>query len=160
NWPALPSLGRMNQVHGVLPHRVKETALSGYRRLSLRECDIAHISAGKLRPACCRWRGRSWPASAITVVKKTVRDRVSQADVLGPQLDWNDDLFRARQPWKVVPDGVGDIVWRKMRIVLLSHAGIGVSELAGNDRHWHRPHREQRAVGVTQNVKSDGRHDP
>jgi len=47
-----------------------------------------------------------------------------------------------------------------MRIVLLGHARIGVSELTGDHRHWHRPHGEQRAVGVTQDVKSDGRHDP
>ena len=31
------------------------------------------------------------------------------------------------------PDGVGDVAWRKMRVVLFGHARVGVTELSGDD---------------------------
>ena len=46
-----------------------------------------------------------------------------------------------------------------MRVMLFGHAGVGVAELAGDHRHRHRPHGEQRAVGVAQHMEADRRHD-
>jgi hypothetical protein len=51
---------------------------------------------------------------------------------------------------------VGDTVRRQMRIVLLSHPGVGMAELTGDHRHRHRPHGEDRSMGVTQHMESDG----
>jgi hypothetical protein len=41
-------------------------------------------------------------------------------------------------------DGIGDVAWRKMCVVLFRHAGVGV---AGDDTHRHAAHGERRAVG-------------
>jgi len=41
----------------------------------------------------------------------------------------------------------------------LGHAGVGVTELPGDDRHRHCPHGQDRGVSVPQDVETDGGHD-
>src|SRR4051812_16661343 len=59
------------------------------------------------------------------------------------------------QPRKIRPDGLRDIARREMGVVLLRHAGVGMSELGGDDAHRHPVHGQMRAVGVAQDVEVD-----
>jgi len=46
-----------------------------------------------------------------------------------------------------------------MGIVTLSHARIGVAQLAGDHRHWHSLHGKDRSVRVPLDVEADRRDD-
>jgi hypothetical protein len=50
-----------------------------------------------------------------------------------------DDFGTAGKPEhrKIRPEGLRDVAWRKMRVVLFGLAGVGMTELGGNDAHRH-----------------------
>ena len=75
----------------------------------------------------------------------------SRPSGLTARIDRNDNLLFVRQPRETLPDRVGHIVRREMRVVVFGHAGVGMDELS------HRPHGEQRAVGVAQHMEAGGR---
>ena len=68
---------------------------------------------------------------------------------------------RLNQPelWQSGADYLRNMRRDEVGIVALGHAGVGVTELPGDDRHRHCPHGQDRGVSVPQDVETDGGHD-
>jgi hypothetical protein len=63
------------------------------------------------------------------------------------------------KPWKLRPNGIGDIARCKVSVMLLGHTRIPVAELCGNDAHGNGAHRQHRGMSMPKNVKRRGRGD-
>ena len=54
-------------------------------------------------------------------------------------------------------DGVGDVAWRKMRVVFFGHARVGMTELRSDDTQADTLHRQVACMSMTQHMKSHRR---
>src|SRR5262245_28872281 len=54
-------------------------------------------------------------------------------------------------------DGVGDVAWRKMRVVFFGHARVGMTELRSDDTQANTLHRQVACMSMTQHMKSHRR---
>jgi hypothetical protein len=54
-------------------------------------------------------------------------------------------------------DGVGDVAWRKMRVVFFGHARVGMTELRSDDAQANTLHRQVACMSMTQHMKSHRR---